>query len=58
MSAESAPRHTGEVDLRDLIHRLHTHVDTPDTLDYERMAQVTVGVAGAVARLGQMEKAM
>jgi hypothetical protein len=36
----------------------HQASDTPDTLDYKRMAQVTVGVAGAVARLGQMEKAM
>ncbi len=29
----------------------HLPTDTPDTLDYARMAQVTLGVAGAVARL-------
>ncbi len=31
----------------------HLPTDTPDTLDYSRMAQVTLGVAGAVVRLGQ-----
>jgi Zn-dependent M28 family amino/carboxypeptidase len=36
----------------------HQASDTPDTLDYERMAQVTLGVAGAVVRLGQLEKAV
>ncbi len=29
----------------------HLETDTPDTLDYRRMAQATVGVAGGVARL-------
>jgi Zn-dependent M28 family amino/carboxypeptidase len=29
----------------------HLPTDTPDTLDYPRMAQVTLGIAGAVARL-------
>jgi hypothetical protein len=29
----------------------HMASDTPDTLDYERMAQVTLGVAGAVRHL-------
>jgi hypothetical protein len=31
----------------------HQPTDTPDTLDYERMAQVTLGVAGALRRLGR-----
>lgn len=29
----------------------HQWTDTPDTLDYDRMAQVTIGVAGAVRRI-------
>jgi Zn-dependent M28 family amino/carboxypeptidase len=29
----------------------HQHTDTPDTLDYDRMSQVAVGVAGGVAAL-------
>lgn len=29
----------------------HMSTDTPDTLDYERMTQVTLGVAGAVRRI-------
>jgi hypothetical protein len=29
----------------------HLSSDTPDTLDYERMAQVTLGVAGGVRRI-------
>lgn len=29
----------------------HRATDTPDTLDYERMARATVGVAGGIARL-------
>ncbi len=29
----------------------HLPTDTPDTLDYPRMVQVTLGVAGAIARL-------
>ena len=31
----------------------HLSSDTPDTLDYDRMAQVTLGVAGAVAHLAR-----
>jgi Zn-dependent M28 family amino/carboxypeptidase len=31
----------------------HQPTDTPETLDYDRMAQVTIGVAGAVRRLGR-----
>jgi hypothetical protein len=31
----------------------HTETDTPDTLDYERMAQVTAGVVGGVRRIAQ-----
>ena len=31
----------------------HTPRDTPETLDYARLAQGTVGVAGAVARIGK-----
>jgi Zn-dependent M28 family amino/carboxypeptidase len=31
----------------------HQPTDTPETLDYERMAQVTLGVAGALRRLGR-----
>jgi hypothetical protein len=31
----------------------HQPTDTPDTLDYNRMAQVTLGVAGALRRLGK-----
>jgi Zn-dependent M28 family amino/carboxypeptidase len=30
----------------------HQPTDTPETLDYERMAQVTIGVAGALRHLG------
>jgi Zn-dependent M28 family amino/carboxypeptidase len=30
----------------------HQPTDTPETLDYERMAQVALGVAGALRRLG------
>lgn len=29
----------------------HLPTDTPDTLDYSRMAQITLGVAGAISRL-------
>src|SRR5439155_16726143 len=29
----------------------HQSSDTPDTLDYDRIAQVTLGVAGALRRL-------
>jgi Zn-dependent M28 family amino/carboxypeptidase len=32
----------------------HEPTDTPDTLNYERMAEATIGVAGGVARLAQM----
>jgi hypothetical protein len=31
----------------------HQWTDTPETLDYARMAEVTIGVAGAVQRLSQ-----
>jgi Zn-dependent M28 family amino/carboxypeptidase len=31
----------------------HQPTDTPETLDYERMAQVTLGVAGALKRLAR-----
>jgi Zn-dependent M28 family amino/carboxypeptidase len=31
----------------------HQPTDTPDTLDYDRMAQVTLGVAGALRRLAK-----
>jgi hypothetical protein len=31
----------------------HTATDTPDTLDYDRMAQATLGVAGGVKRLAK-----
>jgi len=31
----------------------HQASDTPETLDYERMADVSLGVAGAVSRLGR-----
>jgi Zn-dependent M28 family amino/carboxypeptidase len=31
----------------------HDASDTPDTLDYERMAQVTLGVVSAIERLGR-----
>jgi hypothetical protein len=31
----------------------HQMTDTPDTLDYERMAKLTLGVAGGVARLAR-----
>lgn len=31
----------------------HLNSDTPDTLDYERMAQVTVGVAGGLRRIAK-----
>lgn len=33
----------------------HTATDTPDTLDYARMAQATLGVAGGVKRLAKPE---
>lgn len=32
----------------------HEPTDTPDTLDYERMADATLGVAGGIARLSHM----
>lgn len=32
----------------------HLASDTPDTLDYDRIAQVTIGVAGAVCRLAKI----
>jgi len=32
----------------------HMSTDTPDTLDYPRMAHVTAGVAGGIARLGRV----
>jgi hypothetical protein len=31
----------------------HTATDTPNTLDYDRMAQATLGVAGGVKRLAK-----
>jgi hypothetical protein len=31
----------------------HAETDTPDTLDYDRMAQVTLGVAGAVRHIAR-----
>lgn len=31
----------------------HRPTDTPDTLDYPRLAQVTAGLAGALGRLSQ-----
>ncbi|HVT83249.1 MAG TPA: M28 family peptidase [Phycisphaerae bacterium] len=31
----------------------HQPTDTPDTLDYDRLAQATLGVAGAIARIGR-----
>lgn len=34
----------------------HQSSDTPDTLDYERMAQVTVGIAGGAARLAGLRR--
>jgi Zn-dependent M28 family amino/carboxypeptidase len=34
----------------------HSMSDTPDTLDYERMAQVTLGIAGATARLAGIRR--
>jgi Zn-dependent M28 family amino/carboxypeptidase len=34
----------------------HQVSDTPDTLDYDRMAQVTLGVAGALRRLGRASR--
>jgi Zn-dependent M28 family amino/carboxypeptidase len=34
----------------------HLPSDTPDTLDYERMAQVTVGIVGAVTAIGGLEQ--
>ena len=33
----------------------HEATDTPDTLDYDRMAEVTLGVAGAMRRLGRFK---
>jgi Zn-dependent M28 family amino/carboxypeptidase len=35
----------------------HQPTDTPETLDYNRMAQVTLGVAGALRRLGRSHRA-
>jgi Zn-dependent M28 family amino/carboxypeptidase len=35
----------------------HATSDTPDTLGYEQMAQVTLGVAGAIERLGKVDRA-
>lgn len=34
----------------------HEPTDTPETLDYARMAQATVGVAGAVARIAKLTR--
>jgi uncharacterized protein with GYD domain len=34
----------------------HCGTDTPDTLDYERMMEATVGVAGAVGRIGGVSR--
>jgi len=34
----------------------HTATDTPNTLDYDRMAQATLGVAGGVKRLANPER--
>jgi Zn-dependent M28 family amino/carboxypeptidase len=34
----------------------HAATDTPDTLDYQRMAQVTLGIAGATARLAGIRR--
>jgi Zn-dependent M28 family amino/carboxypeptidase len=34
----------------------HQPTDTPETLDYDRMAQVTLGVAGALRRLGRSQR--
>jgi hypothetical protein len=34
----------------------HQATDTPDTLDYERMAQVTHGIAGGTARLAGIRR--
>ena len=31
----------------------HMATDTPETLDYDRMADVTIGVAGGVAKLAR-----
>jgi hypothetical protein len=31
----------------------HTSTDTPDTLDYDRMARATIGVAGGIVRLAK-----
>jgi hypothetical protein len=36
----------------------HASTDTPDTLDYERMARATQGVAGGVQRLAKAKKAV
>jgi hypothetical protein len=35
----------------------HQPTDTPETLDYERMAQVTLGVAGSLRRLARSQRA-
>jgi Zn-dependent M28 family amino/carboxypeptidase len=35
----------------------HQPTDTPETLDYDRMAQVTLGVAGALRRLARSQRA-
>ncbi len=34
----------------------HQPTDTPETLDYDRMAQVTLGVAGALRRLARSQR--
>ena len=34
----------------------HLPSDTPDTLDYERMAQVTIGIVGAVTAIAGLER--
>jgi len=31
----------------------HLPTDTPDTLDYSRMAQIALGVGGAITRLAK-----
>jgi hypothetical protein len=37
-------------------HHYHWLTDTPDTLDYQRLAEATLGVAGAVRRIAKMQK--
>jgi hypothetical protein len=34
----------------------HEPTDTPETLDYPRLAQATLGVAGAVAQISKPSK--